>query len=196
MHISHDAFALRRCRAGDLSSVSNSLGGQVSTLGQSCSVCGIKVKAYEPAVMAQDALGWQIAHPACVGAESMPAVIHEPVEIDYSKGNAPYRTALIAAIQDLDKAVGVKGHGLVSVARQLVQSALDGNGFACKEIADRLDCKPQQSVDIRSLNVNASARDLTEAELDEILARAKPKRKARQSLDTNSNAAVVIDDKS
>ena len=54
--------------------------------------------------------------------------------------------------------------GLIEVAEQLYKAAKSGEQWAVKEIADRFDGKPHQSMGIE-LNDNRTAQDLTDDEL-------------------------------
>jgi len=150
MRISKNAEALRAYRQGDLARAEALLGSRISGLGCVCSICGGKLVSSDPAVMADDALGWQIAHPHCVGVsvEPIAATSPEPIEIDYGKGKAPYRAALVAEIKAQDKAIGVPGSTLRALARAQIQRGIDSDQTSLREIADRLDGKPQQSVEM------------------------------------------------
>ena len=53
--------------------------------------------------------------------------------------------------------------GLESIARQLVKSAKAGEGWAIREIADRIDGKPQQAIDVQGTfrHIDVSANPLS-----------------------------------
>lgn len=110
------------------------------------------------------------------------------VPIDYNKGRLPFRAALVRALEEYDATLP-PGSALILAASNLIAQATQGNANALREIADRLDGKPAQSVDIRSVNIHANARELTEAELDEIIARAE--KKAGRKLDADQKAITI-----
>lgn len=55
---------------------------------------------------------------------------------------------------------------LVKIAEKVVDSALEGNMLAIKEIGDRLDGKPAQAIDVGgSLDIRRDAQEFTDDEL-------------------------------
>lgn len=140
MDIITDAELIRAYRQGRY----HVLPGPTSSLGDACSQCGQRVKAGEDAVLANDAMGWQLAHPRCVGTNVVPVaeLSVEPTSLDYGKGAAPYRAALVAELEHQDTAIGIPGHTLRRIARSHIERALDSDATATRELADRLDGKP------------------------------------------------------
>jgi hypothetical protein len=59
------------------------------------------------------------------------------------------------------------------IAERLVQAAMAGEGWAICQIADRLDGKPVQATESKTLNVNVNLDQYTDAELLERLARTR-----------------------
>lgn len=80
--------------------------------------------------------------------EAMPTrrVVVAPDPIDYGKGKNPTRAALVRALKQRDREIGVEGESLTEAATRILESALQGNMGAFAMIADRLDGKPSQEV--------------------------------------------------
>lgn len=69
-----------------------------------------------------------------------------PLLIDFKK--APARQALVHALREKDKALGIEGGALTTIAMQLVDDACAGNAEAMRQIYDRLDGKPAQAMQV------------------------------------------------
>lgn len=93
--------------------------------------------------------------------EVLPATYQALRPISYAEAQ-PFRAALIQGLEILDSELGVPGSSLVSAAVHLLRQAVErGNGEALRQLADRLDGKPAQSIavsdsrgpDIESINL-------------------------------------------
>lgn len=81
----------------------------------------------------------------------------------HSAKDREFRRAIAKKLELLDeKAKMHRGHTLECIAGKAIELALDGNLNAITEIANRLDGKPQQSVDI----TQETFVTLTDADLD------------------------------
>jgi len=80
------------------------------------------------------------------GAELAPArsPMRSAIPIDYAKGKAPSRQALVAAAAEIDAEAGIPGYAAGSAAKALWLKAMNGDGNAWRDISDRLDGKPAQ----------------------------------------------------
>jgi len=175
-----DPHLVRAYRRGELHIVTDKLGGDACPLTNRCAQCCDTIKASESMVLVQDAMGWQGAHVRCVGAPTdaqptetsgtLPTISHAPVEIDYAKGKLPARKTIEARFKQRDDAVGIPGHTLATIIDAWIARAQDGDMSAIREFVDRLDGKPAQTVDTRSVNVHLTAREMSEEELDAIIA--------------------------
>jgi len=186
-----DPGLVRAYRRGELHIVTDKLGGDACPLTNRCAQCCDTIKASESMVLVQDAMGWQGAHVRCVGAptDTQPVAesgtlptINAPISIDYAKSKLPARQSIVARLQARDEALGMPGATLSSIIDARISRAQEGDLPAIREIVDRLDGKPAQTVDTRSVNVHLTAREMSEEELDEIIARGD-----------NHGRAVTID---
>lgn len=146
MEISTNPEHLRAYRTGK----HHLLPGAVSPLGDACSQCGRRVALGDAAVLANDAMGWQIAHPACVGSDATQANVApvEAISIDYLRGKQPMRQAIVEAAKQRDRAYGSDGFTLMTIARSILDKAADGDMQAARDLADRLDGKPSQQMEM------------------------------------------------
>ena len=150
--VSTDRALIAAFRRGHYSAVQVVLGGDVSTsLGrETCAQCGERIT---DAVLTYTVAGWHVAHPHCVGetVEPEPAPVVETgpaLAIDYRKGKAPLRQALVAELQQQDEALGIPGATLRAIARAQIDRARGGDMHAARDIADRLDGRPQAELQL------------------------------------------------
>lgn len=68
--------------------------------------------------------------------------------VDYGKGKGPTRAAIVGALQAADVEAGGPGQALRDAAAMLVLKAQQGDMSAWDRIADRLDGKPGQHVEM------------------------------------------------
>lgn len=87
------------------------------------------------------------AHGLRPESEESPEVIVRPKRYSYKKADRPFRAAIEEAMRQLDEE-GTEGASLTRAAMQLIKRAADGDTNSIKELADRMDGKPTQAVDM------------------------------------------------
>lgn len=84
-------------------------------------------------------------------APSTPAIQLKAVRPINTRKKGAFREALIQAFQVIDQnseELGADGSALVTLAGQLILDAVDGDKEAIRQIADRLDGRPAQAVEV------------------------------------------------
>lgn len=85
-----------------------------------------------------------------------------PIGNDRAKRGKEWRDAIRKALvqyevkDDNGKVIVKRGEGLHAVATRLVDAAMTGDTSALKELGDRLDGKPHQSIDLEATGKNGA----------------------------------------